>query len=70
MTDHDEYTEATYVKRPVAIRACRMREAFTVETLEGTMKGNAGDWLITGVEGEQYPCADSIFRKTYERGDQ
>jgi len=43
-----------------------MREPFRVETLEGTMEGRAGDWLITGINGEQYPCADDIFRKTYE----
>jgi hypothetical protein len=30
------------------------------------MKGNIGDWLITGVNGEQYPCKDDIFKKTYE----
>jgi hypothetical protein len=37
-----------------------------VETLEGTMIVNEGDWIITGIEGEIYPCKDSIFRKTYE----
>jgi len=65
--DAGEWGEHEYRKRPVAIRARRMREAFTVETLEGTMTGNAGDWLVTGVEGEQYPVADRIFRATYER---
>jgi len=27
---------------------------------------NPGDWIITGVEGEKYPCSASIFEKTYE----
>ncbi len=25
-----------------------------------------GDWVIKGVEGELYPCTDSVFQKTYE----
>ena len=25
-----------------------------------------GDWIITGVQGEMYPCKDEIFRLTYE----
>jgi hypothetical protein len=37
-----------------------------IETLEGTMRANDGDWIIRGVAGEYYPCKDSIFRATYE----
>ena len=54
-----------YMKKPVIIEAERLTEEKQIETLEGTMKGNAGDWLIRGVEGELYPCMDEIFRKTY-----
>lgn len=25
-----------------------------------------GDWIITGVEGEKYPCKASVFEATYE----
>jgi len=39
---------------------------FSVETDEGDMRGDAGDWLIRGVEGELYPCRDSVFRATYD----
>lgn len=39
--------------------------ALVVETREGRIKALPGDWLIRGVEGEVYPCADAIFRKTY-----
>jgi hypothetical protein len=38
---------------------------FTVSTLEGVMTGGPDDWLIRGVEGELYPCADRIFQATY-----
>lgn len=30
---------------------------------------HAGDWIITGVKGEKYPCKDEIFRMTYEPVD-
>lgn len=62
----DDYEPKQWRKRPVIITAQRMHEPFEVVTLEGTMQGGAGDWLITGVNGEQYPCKDEIFRKTYE----
>ena len=38
-----------------------------IETLEGTMKANANDWIIKGIEGEFYPCKPDIFEKTYEK---
>ncbi len=25
-----------------------------------------GDWIITGVNGEHYPCKPDVFTKTYE----
>jgi hypothetical protein len=31
------------------------------------MKFNRGDMLITGVNGEIYPCKKDIFDKTYEK---
>lgn len=38
-----------------------------IETLEGTMKANVGDYIIKGVNGEFYPCKPNIFEKTYEK---
>lgn len=26
-----------------------------------------GDWVITGVQGEHYPCKPDIFEQTYEK---
>jgi len=37
-----------------------------VVTLEGKMRGNVGDWMITGVKGEKYFCKPDIFAQTYE----
>lgn len=36
-----------------------------IETLEGDMTVNVGDWVIKGVAGEFYPCKHDIFMKTY-----
>ena len=38
-----------------------------IETLEGIMRGDVGDLIIQGVNGELYPCKPDIFYKTYER---
>lgn len=37
-----------------------------IKTLEGTMCGRGGDYIIKGVNGEIYPCKEDIFHKTYE----
>lgn len=37
-----------------------------ISTLEGEMVGQVGDWIITGVKGERYPCKPDIFAATYE----
>lgn len=33
----------------------------SIETLEGVMKANVGDYIIKGVNGEFYPCKKDIF---------
>ena len=37
-----------------------------IQTLEGEMRAETGDWIIKGVKGEIYSCKDEIFRLTYE----
>ena len=37
-----------------------------IDTLEGTMIADLGDFIIKGVQGEFYPCKPDIFEKTYE----
>ena len=61
-----DVTLKQYRKRPVAVFAAQMDEEFEVETMEGTMRGQAGDYLIRGVAGEMYPCKKSIFEATYD----
>lgn len=57
---------AKFRKKPVVIDAVRIEREIQIITLEGTMTGEVGDWLITGVNGEQYPCKDDVFQKTYD----
>ena len=38
-----------------------------IETLEGNMVANNGDYIIKGVKGEFYPCKPDIFEQTYEK---
>ncbi len=40
-----------------------------IETLEGAHHVIPSDWIITGAQGEHYPCKDAIFRATYEQLD-
>ena len=41
-----------------------------IDTLEGRMHVMAGDWIITGIQGEKYPCKPDIFAATYEAVDE
>lgn len=37
-----------------------------INTLEGEMRGDYGDYIIKGVKGEIYPCKPDIFEMTYD----
>ena len=54
-------------KKPVIIEAYQTDRELDIITMEGRMHASIGDWIITGVHGEQYPCKPDIFEKTYER---
>jgi hypothetical protein len=41
-------------------------DALAVDTIEGTMQAQTGDWIIRGVKDEFYPCKPDIFEATYE----
>lgn len=61
-----DYNFKQAIKKPLPVKCYQMKEPFEVETLEGTLKGKAGDYLMIGVRGEMYPCAKDIFDETYE----
>lgn len=58
-----------YRKKPVVVKAYKTDEEMLIETLEGTMKADKGDYIILGVKGEPYPCKPDIFAETYEKVD-
>jgi hypothetical protein len=40
---------------------------YAIETLEGRcLEVTPGDWIVTGVKGERYPCKPDVFAATYE----
>ncbi len=53
-------------KKPAVVEAFQTDKELVIHTLEGDMKADVGDWIITGVHGEQYPCKPDIFEETYE----
>jgi hypothetical protein len=46
-----------------AIKSC---DFLVIQTLEGVLRGDPGDWIIKGVKGEFYPCKPDIFAVTYD----
>lgn len=58
---------AKYRKKPVVIEAYQTDKEIDIETLEGVMHADVGDYIITGVKGERYPCKPDIFEATYEK---
>ncbi len=56
-------------KKPVIVEAYQTDKEVIIHTLEGDMKASIRDWIITGVNGEKYPCKPDIFEKTYEAAE-
>ncbi len=50
-------------KKPVIIEAYQTSKELIIKTLEGDMIASKGDWIVTGVDGEQYPVKPDIFKK-------
>jgi hypothetical protein len=38
----------------------------TINTYEGVMVCKPFDYIMRGIDGELYPCAKSIFERTYD----
>ena len=53
-------------KKPVVVEAYQTDKVMIIHTLEGDMTAQIGDWINTGLRGEQYPCKPDIFEKSYE----
>lgn len=55
-----------YRKKPVIIEAYQTDKVLTIHAPEGDMIASKGDYIITGVDGEQYSCKPDVFEKLYE----
>ena len=60
------YPDISVIDHPTLI-AIRKNKFLYIETLEGDMKAQFGDYIIKGVQGEVYPCKPDIFEATYEK---
>lgn len=63
----EEISKIATKERPIAMIKCADCMQLEIQTLEGNMRANEGDWIIKGVANEFYPCKPDIFEKTYEK---
>jgi hypothetical protein len=74
---------AKWRKKPVIVEAevyqpgmedgfeyCDLERRPYINTLEGKHFISPGDYIITGIKGERYPCKPDIFHATYEPVDE
>ena len=67
MGDHPAVVERnSYEKKAISSGITYVTKVPVVKTLEGEHIVTPGDWIITGVKGEHYPCKPDIFEMTYE----
>lgn len=60
------YERGESVFMPECVVKRFLRRGWWIKTLEGWYKVKLGDWILTGVKGEKYPCRADIFEETYE----
>jgi len=53
-------------RKTATVQAIQLDLEFAVNTLEGVMTGQPGDYLCEGIDGERWPVKKEIFEKTYE----
>lgn len=60
------YFRTPYVLQDCSMCGRRMHDHGWIDTYEGGHTVCPGDYIITGVKGERYPCKPDIFHATYE----
>lgn len=58
-----------YRKNPIEVDAYQTDRRVVIHTLEGDLIAEPGDWIITGIKGEKYPCKPDVFEMTYKKID-
>ena len=64
--DRATYCSLKDIPENVGIRGFPWLEMGVIETLEGLHLVSPGDFIITGIKGEHYPCKPDIFAELYE----
>lgn len=65
--DETNYKETKSVEELEDFSQMMLKQGYIeIETLEGMMIANFGDYIIKGIKGEFYPCKPDIFQATYE----
>lgn len=54
-------------KKPIVIEAYQTKEERIIQTLEGPLRAAPGDWIITGIRGEQYRVSRMFLKKHMNR---
>lgn len=55
-----------YRKKPIIVEAYQTEYEVDINTPNGLRHASIGDFIITGENGEKYPCKPDIFAQTYE----
>ena len=53
-------------KKPIPVEVYKTDKHLDINTLEGTMHANPGDYIVTGTDGEKWPVKKEIFEKNYQ----
>ena len=65
--DHPAVTmRDVYTQNKISSGITYINKQPRIKTLEGDLNVTEGDWIITGVQGEHYPCKPDIFALTYD----
>lgn len=54
-------TQGWFRRLTVSVRAKQLTERISIDTREGTLIGEPGDWLITGIEENSIPAPTPSF---------
>ena len=68
--DPEDLTGWAMYEKTEPTKMVQMDEGFSVETLEGPMDADAGDFMAEGPEGELYPVDEDIQGQTYEQASE
>jgi len=64
--NNDEIAKFMGIEHVVLVFQEKYGLHLVINTLEGQMYADVGDYIIKGVKGEFYPCKPDIFEQTYE----